>query len=80
MRQSFTLIDVAGNQAQYAVSDRNRDDQFEWSTDHGDRGVAPSFEQAQYQARTVLKTSMTANRRSEEKARMASYGQRWRAL
>lgn len=78
MSQSFTFIDVAGNQAQYTISDRNRDDNFEWSTDHGDRGVAASFEQAQYRARTVLKDSMTANRRSDERARMASYQVRWR--
>lgn len=73
MSQSFTFIDVGGNHAQYTVRDKNRDNQFEWSTDHGDCGFAPSFEQAQYRARTVLKASMTANRRSDEKSRMASY-------
>jgi len=77
MSQSFTLIDVAGNQAQYTVSDRNRDGHFQWSTDHGGNGVAATFELAQYQARSVLKDSMTANRRSEEKSRMASYRERW---
>ena len=77
MSQSFTLIDVAGNQAQYTISERNRDNQFGWSTDHGDHGLAPSFEEAQYQARAVLKDSMTARRRSEDKSRMDSYRERW---
>jgi hypothetical protein len=78
MSQSFTFIDVAGNQAQYTIFDKDRDEKFHWSTDQGDHGFAGSFEEAQYRARTVLKDSMTANRRSEEKTRMASYpsGQR----
>lgn len=79
MTQSFTFIDVAGNQAQYTVSDKDRHDDFHWSTDHGDRGVAPSFEQAQYQARTVLKDSMAANRRSDETNRMSRYSLHWRS-
>ena len=79
MSQAFTLFDVAGNQAQYTVSDRNRENQFEWSTDHGDRGSAPSLEQAQYEARAALKVTMTANRRSDEKTRIASYQTGWRS-
>ncbi|MGC9952199.1 MAG: hypothetical protein ABSF64_38140 [Bryobacteraceae bacterium] len=66
MSQSFTFIDVAGNRADYTVSDKDHRDDFRWSTDHGDHGVAPSFEEAQCRARTVLKDSMAANRRSAE--------------
>jgi hypothetical protein len=73
MSQSFTFIDVAGNQAQYTVFDRDRDDRFSWSTDHGGRGVAASFEQAQYQARTVLKDSMAQNRRAGKRTRLPGY-------
>ena len=78
MSQSFTLIDIAGNQAQYTVSEKDHDNAFRWSTDHGDHGVAPSFEEAQYRARTVLKDSMAANRRSDEATRVAQYSSRWR--
>jgi hypothetical protein len=67
MTHSFTFIDVAGNQAQYMVVKKDRDDQFHWSTDHGDQGFAASLEQAQYWARTGLKDSMAANRRSAER-------------
>jgi hypothetical protein len=42
MSQSFTFIDVAGNRADYTVSDKDHRDDFRWSTDHGDHGVAPS--------------------------------------
>ncbi len=66
MSQSYTLIDVSGNQAQYTVYEKDRNDEFHWSTDHGDQGVAPSLAQAQYQARMVLKSSMEADRRSAE--------------
>lgn len=69
MMQSFTFIDVVGNQAQYAVSN----DDFRWSTDHGDSGVAQSFAEAQYRARTTLKGSMAANRRSDELSTAAKY-------
>ena len=79
MSQSFTFIDVAGNLAQYTVSDKDFRSDFHWSTDHGDRGVAPSFEEAQSQARTVLKDSMAANRRSDEVTRMSKYSVRWRS-
>jgi hypothetical protein len=65
MSQSFTYIDPAGNQAQYTVHDPDYRNQFYWSTDHGDHGSAPSFAQAQDQARAVLKASMSARRRSE---------------
>jgi hypothetical protein len=78
MSQAFTFIDVAGNQAQYTVSDQDYHSDFHWSTDHGDRGVAASFEEAQLQARTVLKDSMAANRRSDEAARTSKYTSRWR--
>lgn len=78
MSQSFTYIDVAGNQAQYTVSERDIHNEFGWSTDHGDHGVAPSFEEGQSRARAALKDSMTANRRSEEATRSASYSTRWR--
>jgi hypothetical protein len=79
MSQSFTFIDVAGNQAQYTVSGDDRHNDFHWSTDHGDRGVAPSFEKAQYEARTVLKVSMAANRRSDEAAKIGMYSLPWRS-
>jgi len=78
MSQSFTFVDVAGNQAQYTVFDKDHHSDFRWSTDHGDHGVAPSFEEAQYGARTVLKGSMAANRRSDEARRMSKYSLRWR--
>jgi hypothetical protein len=76
--QSFTFIDVAGNQAQYTVSEEGYHNDFRWFTDHGDHGVASSFEEAQSRARTVLKDSMAASRRSEEVTRLASYSRRWR--
>jgi len=79
MSQSFTFIDVAGNLAQYTVSDQDYHSDFHWSTDHGDRGVAPSFAEAQLRARTVLKDSMAANRRSDEAARISKYSVRWRS-
>jgi hypothetical protein len=63
--QSFTFIDVAGHQAQYTVHEQDRHNEFYWSTDHGDHGTAPSYAQAQDRARTVLKASMAARRRSE---------------
>ena len=73
MTHSFTYIDIGGNQAQYAVADEDYRRDFHWSTDHGDRGVAPTFEQAQSRARTVLKNSMAVSRRSEEALRAESY-------
>ncbi len=79
MSQSFTFIDVAGNRAQYTVTDKDHHNDFRWSTDHGDHGVAASFEEAQYRARTVLKNSMEANRRSDEVTRMGKYALRWRS-
>lgn len=65
MGQSFTFIDAAGNQAQYTVYEKDRHDEFYWSTDHGDHGLAPSYVQAQDRARTLLKASMAARRRSD---------------
>jgi hypothetical protein len=53
MSQSFTFIDVAGNRAEYTVSEKEDHSEFRWSTDHGDHGVAPSFEEAQCRARTA---------------------------
>ena len=79
MSQSFTYIDVAGNQAQYTVSEKDYHDDFHWSTEHGDRGVAAAFAEAQSQARTVLKVSMAANRRSDEVARLSKYTSPWRS-
>jgi hypothetical protein len=64
--QSFTFIDVAGNRAQYTISEKDHHDTFHWSTDYGDHGVAAGFAEAQYRARTVLKVSMEASRRSDE--------------
>jgi hypothetical protein len=78
LSQSFTFIDVAGNQAQYTVQDKDLHDEFSWRTDHGDHGVAPSFEQAQYQARGVLKDSMAVNRRAEEARQNETYSLRRR--
>lgn len=65
MSQSFTFIDPGGNQAQYTVYEKNHHDEFYWSTEHGDHGLAPSYAQAQERARTVLKESMAARRRSD---------------
>jgi hypothetical protein len=78
MTHSFTYIDIGGNQAQYSVSDEDHRRDFHWSTDHGDRGVSPTFAQAQTQARTVLKDSMAAHRRSEEALRADQYSSNWR--
>ena len=78
MTHSYTYIDIGGNKAQYAVSDEDHRRDFHWSTDHGDRGVSPTFEQAQTQARTVLKDSMAAHRRSEEALRADQYSSNWR--
>ena len=65
MSQSYTFVDSAGNQAQYTVFDRDHRNDFHWSTDYGDHGLAPSFAQAQDRARTVLKASMAESRRSD---------------
>jgi hypothetical protein len=78
MTHSFTYIDIGGNQAQYAVSDEDQRRDFHWSTDHGDRGVATTFELAQAQARTFLKGSMAVHRRNEEALRADSYVSKWR--
>jgi hypothetical protein len=78
MSQTFTWIDVAGNQAQYTVFEKDHHNEFRWSTNQGDHGVAPTFEEAQYRARTVLKSSMETNRRSDEATRVAQYSLRWR--
>ena len=78
MTHSFTYIDIGGNQAQYCVSDEDHRRDFHWSTDHGDRGVAATFEQAQSRARAVLKDSMAVNRRSEEALRAVKYIPYWR--
>ena len=78
MTHSFTYIDIGGNQAQYAVSDVDHRQDFHWSTDHGDRGVARTFDQAQSCARTVLKDSMALHRRNEEALRADQYTSNWR--
>jgi hypothetical protein len=79
MSQSFTFIDSAGNRAQYTVFDKDFRDQFHWSTEHGDHGFAKSYDQAQYDARTVLKTSMAVNRRSAETGPAPTGSWRWPA-
>jgi hypothetical protein len=63
--QSFTYIDAAGNQAQYTVHDVDRRNEYYWSTDHGDHGLAVTYAAAQDQARTVLKETMAARRRAD---------------
>jgi hypothetical protein len=65
LSQAFTFIDPAGNQAQYTVYEADRNNEYYWSTDHGDHGSAPSYRQAQERARTVLKESMAIRRRSD---------------
>jgi hypothetical protein len=77
--QSFTFIDVAGNQARYTVSEKDQHGDFHWSTDHGDQGLAPSSQEAQYQARAVLKDSMAADRRADEATTTRKYSLRWRS-
>ena len=37
MSQSFTSIDIAGNQAQYTVSDKDHHGEFSWSTNKSRR-------------------------------------------
>lgn len=64
MSQSFTFIDPGGNQAQYTVSEKDRHDEFYWSTDHGDHGLARTYAEAQDRARRFLKASMAARRKS----------------
>jgi hypothetical protein len=78
MTHSFTYIDIGGNQSQYCVSDEDSRQDFHWSTDHGDRGVGSTFEQAQSQARIAIKDSMALHRRSEEALRAESYSSNWR--
>jgi hypothetical protein len=65
MTQSFTFIDPGGNQAQYTVYEADYRNQYHWSTDHGDSGFDGSYAQAQTRARTALKVSMAARRRSD---------------
>ena len=65
MTQSYTFIDPGGNQAQYTVYDADHRNQYFWSTDHGDSGFDGSYGQAQNRARTALKVSMAARRRSD---------------
>jgi hypothetical protein len=78
MTHSFTYIDAGGNSARYSVDDEDHRRDFHWSTDHGDRGVAPTFAEAQNKARTVLKDSMAVHRRSEEARRADQYTSNWR--
>ena len=78
MSQAFTYIDVAGNQARYTIEDKDRYNEYRWSTDHGDSGAAPTYEEAQYAARNFLKDSMSANRRSDESSHTQRYASRWR--
>ena len=66
MNQEFTLIDPAGNQAQYTVYDADHRNEYHWSTDHGDRGFNLSYGEAQDHARAALKASMAMRRRSKQ--------------
>jgi hypothetical protein len=77
MSQSFTFVDSAGNRAQYTVFDKDNRDQFHWFTEHGAHGFAKSYNQAQYDARVVLKTSMAANRRSAEATQTPTWSSNW---
>jgi hypothetical protein len=61
----ITFIDAAGSRAQYTVSERDARNEYYWSTDYGDHGLASSFAQAQDRARTILKARMAASRRSD---------------
>lgn len=63
MSQSYTYIDSWGLQAQYTVCEPDRRNEYRWSTDHGDHGIAPSYAEAQGRARTALKTSMSTRNR-----------------
>jgi hypothetical protein len=67
MSQSFTYIDPAGNQAQHTVYDVDQHNEYHRSTDHGDSGSDASYAQAQSRARTALKDSMAAKRRSDQR-------------
>jgi len=67
LSQSFTYIDPGGNQAQYTVHEADHRNEYYWSTEHGDHGLAPSYAQAQDAARTVLKASMAARRRNDHR-------------
>jgi hypothetical protein len=62
MTHLVTLIDPAGNQAQYTVYDADHRNQYHWSTDHGDQGVNRSYAEAQDHARAALKASMASRR------------------
>jgi hypothetical protein len=66
--QSFTFIDPAGNRAQYTVYDADHDNQYLWSTDHGDSGIGASYAQAQRRARTALKCQHTGNAQAQPTA------------
>jgi hypothetical protein len=65
--QSFTFIDPAGNQAQYTVYNADRNNQFHWSTEHGDHGFDATYSEAQDRARNALKASMAARRRLDQR-------------
>ena len=67
--QSFTFIDPGGNRAQYTVHDVDHRNEYYWSTEHGDHGLDPSYLLAQQRARTALKASMAARRRSAQERR-----------
>jgi hypothetical protein len=70
--QTVNFMDPAGNVAQYAVYDANSRGEYHWSTDHGDSGSEMSSAQAQISARTVLKSSMAARRRTDQTTRYQS--------
>jgi len=64
--QTVNFMGPAGNVAQYAVYDANSRGEYHWSTDHGDSGSEMSSAQAQISARTALKASMAARRRTDQ--------------
>lgn len=65
MPQDFTYIDPGGNQAQYTIYEIDSRNEYHWATEHGDRGFARSYAEAQGQARTAIKDSMTIRRRAD---------------
>jgi len=81
LSQSFTFIDAGGNQAQYTVYEKDRREEYHWSTDHGDRGVELSYAIAQDRARTALKASMSVRRGNDREhagdvPRLSMFGHR----
>ena len=74
--QTVTFMDMAGEVAEYTVSDANGRGEFHWSTDHGDSGSDRSNAQAQIMARITLKASMASRRVADAGARYRSEAKR----